>query len=215
MGHRRLHDTLPPRTDGDPLTDRGTRLRVGHVGQDAGFALLRVNLDADDAAIRTELLTKAADKLGTSLPADVSSVRMYLSAGSPLVDMGDLEKDDVIWMSFDGGSWREPGEHGAQTSPGPAGACHCARTPHACNCRTAWTGRLRETICPQTDVLLVELLCWARLVARQFAQRPFVLLAQSTLRLQWVRSRMLGSRMLGRRRASNRKRRLGATLARA
>ena len=39
----------------------GTRLRVGLIGQEMGFSLLRVDLGADEATIRTE-------KLGVSVP---------------------------------------------------------------------------------------------------------------------------------------------------
>lgn len=53
----------------------GTRVRAGLVGQATGFMLLRVDLAADDAAIRADFLTKAAEKLGVPLPDDVSAVR--------------------------------------------------------------------------------------------------------------------------------------------
>tara|TARA_B110000046_G_scaffold148687_1_gene156650 strand:+ start:274 stop:501 length:228 start_codon:yes stop_codon:yes gene_type:complete len=57
----------------------GTRVRAGLVGQATGFKLLRVDLAADEAAIRAEFLTKAADKLGVPLPDDVSARRHRLS----------------------------------------------------------------------------------------------------------------------------------------
>ena len=44
----------------------GTRVRVGLVGQAVGFSLIRVDLTAEEAALRTELISKAADKLGAS-----------------------------------------------------------------------------------------------------------------------------------------------------
>ena len=46
----------------------GTRVRVGLVGQATGFSLIRVDLTANEIAIRTELISKAAVKL------DISSV---------------------------------------------------------------------------------------------------------------------------------------------
>ena len=37
----------------------GTRVRVGVVGQDTGFKLMRVDLTASEDAIRAELVSKA------------------------------------------------------------------------------------------------------------------------------------------------------------
>ena len=42
----------------------GTRVRVGSVGQATGFALIRVELEADEGSIRAQLLSLAASKLG-------------------------------------------------------------------------------------------------------------------------------------------------------
>ena len=50
----------------------GTRVRVGIVGQSTGFNLIRVDLEAREDAIRVELLSKAAEKLAVSKPADLS-----------------------------------------------------------------------------------------------------------------------------------------------
>ena len=42
----------------------GTRVRVGLVGQATAFKLMRVDLTADEDAIRAELVSIAAEKLG-------------------------------------------------------------------------------------------------------------------------------------------------------
>ena len=103
----------------------GTRVKVGAVGQGGNYELIRVNLDADDSAIRAELVTKAAAKLGVSMPSDVSAVNVFLAGGSPLTSMKDdegasmIEKDDTIFFAFDGGAWQEPGD---STAPSPTPA---------------------------------------------------------------------------------------------
>ena len=51
----------------------GTRLRVGLIGQEMGFSLLRVDLGADEATIRTEKLgpvgAGTAEDVGISVSA--------------------------------------------------------------------------------------------------------------------------------------------------
>ena len=79
------------------MADQGTRVRAGLVGQSTGFKLLRVNLAVEEAAIRAEFLTKAVEKLGVSLPADVGIVRLFLADSAPLDEMSMLEKDDTVW----------------------------------------------------------------------------------------------------------------------
>jgi hypothetical protein len=64
-----------------------TRVRVGLVGQAKGFSLILVDLTADENAIRTELFSKAADKLGVSSPTEVSAVNAFLEDGAPLDEM--------------------------------------------------------------------------------------------------------------------------------
>ena len=61
---------------------------------------------------------------------DVSIVKAFLNDGAPLDDMSMLEKDDTIWLAFDGGSWREPGESDDQSSSSPR--------------RVAWRKQLRR-----------------------------------------------------------------------
>ncbi len=41
----------------EPQGGMGTRVRVGCVGQATGFGLLRVELEADETAVRTQLIT--------------------------------------------------------------------------------------------------------------------------------------------------------------
>ena len=103
------------------MADQGTRVRAGKVGQASGFKLLRINLAAEEAAIRADFLTKAAEKLGVSLPDDTGAVCLFLADGAPVDEMRMLEKDDTIWLALDGGAWREPGVHaraeGSSESP--------------------------------------------------------------------------------------------------
>ena len=82
------------------MSVKGTRVRVGLMGQDAGFQLIRVDLEAEDAAIRDELISKAAAKLGVSLPEDGSIVTAFLADGAPVDEMSLLEKDDTVWHSM-------------------------------------------------------------------------------------------------------------------
>ena len=53
----------------------GTRVRVGLVGQATGFSLIRVELEAEESAIRAQLISRAAGKLGVKLPDDISGVQ--------------------------------------------------------------------------------------------------------------------------------------------
>ena len=100
----------------------GTRLRVGRVGQETGFARIRVDLEGEEATIFPALLAAAATKLEVGLPASVEHVRMYLSGGDPLDEPSILEKDDTVWIAFDGGTWCEPGVTGtADTASMPSG----------------------------------------------------------------------------------------------
>ena len=46
----------------------GTRVRVGLVGQATGFGLIRVELEAEESAVRAQLISRAAGKLGVTLP---------------------------------------------------------------------------------------------------------------------------------------------------
>ena len=69
----------------------GTRLRVGLIGQEMGFSLLRVDLGADEATIRTE-------KLGVSVP-EPRKMSASPSVPSSTTDDRDeraAENDDTI-----------------------------------------------------------------------------------------------------------------------
>ena len=101
----------------------GTRVQVGRVGQDTGFALIRIDLTGEEAAIRADLVSKAAIKLSITPPEDFSIVTAFLDNGSRLDEMSLFEKDDTLWLGFDGDEWREPG----CDADDPAGGCPCAR----------------------------------------------------------------------------------------
>ena len=62
----------------------GTRVRVGLVGQATGFGLIRVELEAEESAVRAQLISRAAGKLGVTLPDDISGVHAFLTDGAPL-----------------------------------------------------------------------------------------------------------------------------------
>ena len=47
----------------------------------------------------------------------------FLDNGSRLDEMSLFEKDDTLWLGFDGDEWREPG----CDADDPAGGCPCAR----------------------------------------------------------------------------------------
>ena len=99
----------------------GTRVRVGVVGQATGFQLIRVDLTAEEGSIRAELVQKAAEKLGVSLQhIDASVTNAFLLDGAPLDDMSTVEKDDTIWLAFDGGSWLDPDRSDGQSSSSPS-----------------------------------------------------------------------------------------------
>ena len=95
----------------------GTRVRIGVLGQATGFTRIRLDLTANEDAIRADILAQAAEKLSVPLPADMSTVRLFLSDGDQLEEMAMIEKDDTIWVAFDGASWREPGTSDEQSSP--------------------------------------------------------------------------------------------------
>ena len=84
------------------------RIRVAVVGT-RNFRRLRVDISAEESAARLQLITAAAEKLEETVPSDgASNVRMYFSGGDPVEECSMLEKDDSIWLAFDGGAWREP-----------------------------------------------------------------------------------------------------------
>jgi hypothetical protein len=93
------------------------RIRVAVVGT-LDFRRIRVDTSADDSAARQQLITIAAEKLGATVPTDgASNVRLYFSGGDPVEECSMLEKDDDIWLAFDGGAWREPEDAPAGDSP--------------------------------------------------------------------------------------------------
>ena len=93
------------------------RIRVAVVGT-RNFRRLRVDISAEESAARLQLITAAAEKLEETVPSDgASNVRMYFSGGDPVEECSMLEKDDSIWLAFDGGAWREPEDESAGGSP--------------------------------------------------------------------------------------------------
>ena len=66
-----------------PRLGMGTRLRVGCVGQETGFARIRVDLDGEEAANRRYSRLSSLPlpiKLEVEPPTSIEHVRMYLSA---------------------------------------------------------------------------------------------------------------------------------------
>ena len=54
------------------------------------------------------------------MPTDgTGNVRLYFSGGDPVEECSMLEKDDSIWLAFDGGAWCEPEDESAGGSPTP------------------------------------------------------------------------------------------------
>ena len=67
--------------------------------------------------VREQLVTKAAAKLEVPLAAsDVGRVRLYFSDGDDIDEVSLLEKDDTVFLAFDGGAWREASEELAVSS---------------------------------------------------------------------------------------------------
>ena len=83
-----------------------TRLRVAVVGQASPPELIKVSLDGDATIVRTALVEAAADALGVQRPASVDAVRLYLDGGATLRDASMLERDDNVFVAFDGGQER-------------------------------------------------------------------------------------------------------------
>ena len=98
------------------MADAGTRIRVGVVGT-SKFGRIRVDLGAEETVGRQQLVTKAAAKLEVPLAAsDVGRVRLYFSDGDDIDEVSLLEKDDTVFLAFDGGAWREASEDPAVSS---------------------------------------------------------------------------------------------------
>ena len=86
------------------------RIRVAVVGTQ-NFRRIRVDTSAEESAARLQLITVAAEKLEAAVPTDgTSNVRLYFPGGDPVDECSMLEKDDSVWLAFDGGAWREPGD---------------------------------------------------------------------------------------------------------
>jgi len=97
------------------------RVGVKLNGADRPFVSISVNADADVASARQELLHKAAQKLLGGRRYDETVARIYLAFGSE-ADVDVLEKDEVVFIAFDGAEWRpgKAGEHAMQAATPPS-----------------------------------------------------------------------------------------------
>ena len=70
------------------MADAGTRLRVGIVGTST-FSRIRVDLDAEETAVRAAIVTTAAKKFGVPSPA-IDCVLLYYLSRAPKVQRLEL-----------------------------------------------------------------------------------------------------------------------------
>ena len=82
------------------------RVKLRFLGRKLPTRIAKVNLDIPDSESWACLIDEAKSKLGVTDGILRSRVRMYLDGGAEFV-CNDLEKDDIIYVAFDGAEWRE------------------------------------------------------------------------------------------------------------
>ena len=81
------------------------RLLVRVTGHLVPSKMIGADLDGDPACALVHLIDQAAQALGATKS---SGVRIFLDGGHDVDDVSLLEKDDLLYFSFDGGAWRTP-----------------------------------------------------------------------------------------------------------
>ena len=86
----------------------GLRIRVAVVGS-TSCCRIRVDTSVEEGAARLQLVADAAAKLDVVMPqGGAGDVMIYTEDGAPLDECAMLDKDDTLYLAFDGGPWREP-----------------------------------------------------------------------------------------------------------
>ena len=114
----------------------GLRIRVAVVGS-TSCCRIRVDTSVEEGAARLQLVADAAAKLDVVMPqGGAGDVMIYTEDGAPLDECAMLDKDDTLYLAFDGGPWREPhessagsGSTGDGSSGGSSVAGDCSKEP--------------------------------------------------------------------------------------
>ena len=96
--------------------------------------IIGVDLDGDPTCVLVRLIDRAAQALGATKG---SVVRIFLDGGHNVNDVSLLEKDDLLYFSFDGG------EHGARQSS----SLSTSPAIHSLTLRAEWvSGAVRRSV---------------------------------------------------------------------